>query len=280
MEFFDTKIVGVTFDNRQGLIRRLCSIGELEVGTELLLKRDIGNPYDSNAVGVYTMNGEQLGFLAREIAQTVSSRIQQGYKYKCRVMFVSCGGVPSKYGIDIRVTCEEKDDTLFCYETYSQGIIINRIANYFGVNIEEQEITITSQYDYSSYRAKMKICKNINASRNQSDILVKDSFFMYKQFIGSVPEGYNKEEFVLCVPIPGSDNDSYDNDYLEWAYESVGQRLKLAFPQYPIYLDNLFGKVCFCLMFDMNKIDTVEVNSRNMYLAFNLLREVIDGLSL
>ena len=60
-----TKIVGVTFENRQDIIKRL-SVGEM-----LKLVQQPDNIYDPNAVKVIRKSGEQIGYLKKEIAQDI-----------------------------------------------------------------------------------------------------------------------------------------------------------------------------------------------------------------
>jgi len=58
-ETIHTRVVGVTFNGRQGVIKQLTA------GEPLLLKREPYNKYDANAVSVERLNGAQLGILVR-----------------------------------------------------------------------------------------------------------------------------------------------------------------------------------------------------------------------
>jgi single-stranded-DNA-specific exonuclease len=60
-----TRVAGVTFDGRQGVIARLA------IGEEILLKREPTNPYDPNAIRVERQNGQQIGYLNRHLAATL-----------------------------------------------------------------------------------------------------------------------------------------------------------------------------------------------------------------
>ncbi len=51
---FNTKVVGVTYENRQDVL------ASLEPGVELLLRRDSQNEYDANAIAVTLLDGIQL----------------------------------------------------------------------------------------------------------------------------------------------------------------------------------------------------------------------------
>ena len=61
-----TRVAGVTFDGRQGVIARLA------IGEEILLKREPTNPYDHNAIRVERSNGLQIGYLNRHLAATLT----------------------------------------------------------------------------------------------------------------------------------------------------------------------------------------------------------------
>jgi hypothetical protein len=57
-----TRVAGVTFNGRQAVIARL------NVGDTLLLRREPDNPYDRNAICVERPNGQQVGYLNRNLA--------------------------------------------------------------------------------------------------------------------------------------------------------------------------------------------------------------------
>jgi single-stranded-DNA-specific exonuclease len=61
-----TRVVGVTFDDRQAVIARL------SISDEILLKREPTNPYDHNAVRVERPNGQQIGYINRYLAATIA----------------------------------------------------------------------------------------------------------------------------------------------------------------------------------------------------------------
>lgn len=75
-ESFHTKVVGVTFNDRQSVI------DTLEFGQELLLVRDINNPVDPNAIQVATTEGIQVGFLKAKLAKVLASKIDGGIEYR------------------------------------------------------------------------------------------------------------------------------------------------------------------------------------------------------
>ena len=61
-----TKVVGVTFENRQEVVARL------QMGDRVWLERQPFNPYDMNAIKVIRNNGEQIGYINRYLAQSLA----------------------------------------------------------------------------------------------------------------------------------------------------------------------------------------------------------------
>lgn len=76
---FYTKVVGVTYENRQSYIK------DMKIGDDILLVRDYNNPYDKNAISVINSKGYQIGFLSKELASQLSTSIENGTRYKAKV---------------------------------------------------------------------------------------------------------------------------------------------------------------------------------------------------
>lgn len=95
-ESFHTKVVGVTFEGRQGIV------GSLQAGDELALLRQPENPYDAHAIAV--CYGElQLGFLRREIARELAPLIDAGRSHRVMVSERTGGGARNT-GLNIHVS--------------------------------------------------------------------------------------------------------------------------------------------------------------------------------
>jgi len=75
-----TKVVGVTYENDDGTSRQAI-LGKCGVLEGLHLQHDKNNPHDKNAVRVLRENGEQLGFLERNVAEDVVRDGERGYQY-------------------------------------------------------------------------------------------------------------------------------------------------------------------------------------------------------
>jgi single-stranded-DNA-specific exonuclease len=82
---FHTKLVGVSFEGRQD------TIAGLQVGTDLTLRRQPDNEFDSNALAIY-YGALQLGFVRKEIAKHLAPLIDAGARYRARIESLTGGG--------------------------------------------------------------------------------------------------------------------------------------------------------------------------------------------
>lgn len=101
---FYTKLVGVSFLNndgssRQGLLNQFRDISE-EEPLPLYLERDTENPFDPNAVAVYTEEGKQLGYLSRKINEIVAPWLDHGENVFIEGVSIT-GGFPGHLGLNI-----------------------------------------------------------------------------------------------------------------------------------------------------------------------------------
>src|SRR5438477_1016944 len=99
---FPTKIVGVSFEGRQDVAAGLVP------GLELHLERQPQNPVDSNAIAV-RYGALQLGFLRKQIAKHLAPLIDAGISYSARVEHVTGGRDGKNYGVNIRVSREQRN---------------------------------------------------------------------------------------------------------------------------------------------------------------------------
>ena len=97
MEFY-TKDAGVTFDNRQRLIRRM------SVGENISLVRDPNNPYDKNAIKVINSSGDQIGFISKELASTMAIRRDAGVIYSATVSQITGMNPGENLGVNLHIT--------------------------------------------------------------------------------------------------------------------------------------------------------------------------------
>ncbi|MDR5684275.1 MAG: single-stranded-DNA-specific exonuclease RecJ [Armatimonadota bacterium] len=83
---FYTKVVGVTFEDRQAVV------GRLAPGEPLVLEREPDNPHDPHAIRVRRADGEQVGYLAAVLAGRIAPTMDRGARYRATVTQVTGGG--------------------------------------------------------------------------------------------------------------------------------------------------------------------------------------------
>jgi single-stranded-DNA-specific exonuclease len=81
-----TKVVGVTFDDRQK------ALAVLRPGDGLRLVREPANPHDPHAIQVVSQDGQALGYLRAPLAGRLSPSIDAGARYRATVEGVTGGG--------------------------------------------------------------------------------------------------------------------------------------------------------------------------------------------
>ena len=94
---FNTKVVGVTFENRQGVL------ATLEAGVELSLHRQPENEMDANAIAVTLLDGTQLGYLNRRLAARLAPAMDEGVFYDAAVSAVTGGPAQGQKAADCRL---------------------------------------------------------------------------------------------------------------------------------------------------------------------------------
>lgn len=97
MPNFYIKAVGVTFENRQRVIRNL------KAGDKLQFILEPNNPYDRYAIKIVTMDGKHIGYVSKDYNKTIFNEISLGRKYKLTISSVTGGGFDSSYGVNILV---------------------------------------------------------------------------------------------------------------------------------------------------------------------------------
>lgn len=85
MARFNTKVVGVSYENRQDVL------AGLEAGVELALRRDAHNEYDANAIAVTLLDGTQLGYLNKHLAKQLAPAMDSGIAYDAAVSALTGG---------------------------------------------------------------------------------------------------------------------------------------------------------------------------------------------
>ncbi|MDD3228906.1 MAG: HIRAN domain-containing protein [Oscillospiraceae bacterium] len=98
---FHTKVAGVTFDNRQRLIRRMTE------GESISLQRDPRNEYDKNAIMVINSAGNQIGFISKELAAVMAPNMDRGIGYTAVVCNINADMPGCPVGVNLLITQEE-----------------------------------------------------------------------------------------------------------------------------------------------------------------------------
>ena len=108
-----TKLVGVTFNNRQQIIKGLTE-GEL-----LVFERQPKNEFDKNAILALRSDGKEVGHISRELAQQLAPALDNGAKYICEVKNITGTGKEIK-GVNIGIKKYKREMSLciLCCRSY------------------------------------------------------------------------------------------------------------------------------------------------------------------
>ena len=129
----ETKVKGVVYEGRQEVV------AELQVGEEIKLVRDPHNPYDRNAIKVMCKDGQQIGFLPRELAADLASRFDNyGQPVKGNVAAVLGGyysdsrvGVTIKFRPPEEIELQFSQDNLKLSDLPNSGSTVNSMATIY-----------------------------------------------------------------------------------------------------------------------------------------------------
>jgi len=99
---FYTKIVGVTFEERQTLL------GQVREGDRLRLKREPANPHDPHAIQVTMNDGRVLGYLNAQLAGRLAPSVDAGVRYTMIASRVTGGG-DRTLGLNVYLEKQEDD---------------------------------------------------------------------------------------------------------------------------------------------------------------------------
>lgn len=109
---FSLPACGEAYENEDGTSRQE-ELRACEPGQEIRLVREPDNPHDHMAVAVVSERGIRVGYLARDRAQWIGSKIDRGYDVRAiveRIKGRSLAG--SALGIVIRINMEGEDPEL------------------------------------------------------------------------------------------------------------------------------------------------------------------------
>jgi len=91
-----TKVVGVTFDNRQETIKNLSK------GQPIILVCEPHNPYDENAISVRTEGGKSIGYIRRDLAYKLAPQVDRAATtVRGKILAITGGDEGYSYGVNI-----------------------------------------------------------------------------------------------------------------------------------------------------------------------------------
>lgn len=100
---FYTKVAGVIYPNRDGSSRQEI-ISRCQQCEQVDLIPEPDNPVDSNAIAVIRENGEQIGYLPRDLAKDVGHWLAQGYQYVAFVVgIIGPDQMCRTRGVDLKI---------------------------------------------------------------------------------------------------------------------------------------------------------------------------------
>lgn len=99
---FYTKVVGVTFENRQEVAAGLWD------GQQVFLEREFNNPHDANSIKVVNSSRVQVGYLNARLAKYFAPLLDRGDQYLVSVSQVT-GGADKNFGVNIIISKRPKE---------------------------------------------------------------------------------------------------------------------------------------------------------------------------
>lgn len=101
VEFY-SKIVGTTFCNGQ---EELKSLSE---GESLIIHKEDNNPYDENAIAIYTDYMVKLGYIPRDTAKNLREQVEDWSDVSTEVSEITGGkGDKTNRGCNIKITIND-----------------------------------------------------------------------------------------------------------------------------------------------------------------------------
>ena len=94
---FYIKAVGVTYGNRQNVIKTL------HIGDTLYFVPEENNAYDKNAILIVTESGKDIGYVSKDYNKAILQNIRDGVVYKLTVSNIT-GTISTNFGVNIKVS--------------------------------------------------------------------------------------------------------------------------------------------------------------------------------
>ena len=97
---YESKVVGVSQKNEDGSDRQLIISREVEEEDPLTLEREPSNQYDKNAIKVLSKDGNQIGYLNKELAEKIKQALDNEVEVIAKASWVSGNKM---LGVGIRI---------------------------------------------------------------------------------------------------------------------------------------------------------------------------------
>jgi hypothetical protein len=91
------RLAGVTYENRQSLLARM------SIYDKLSIRRDRNNRYDRNAIGVYTSQNQNIGWVPKDIATYLAPIMDSGTNLSVKVL-KKIGGNGYNFGLEVIIS--------------------------------------------------------------------------------------------------------------------------------------------------------------------------------
>jgi hypothetical protein len=124
----ETKVVGVTHPNEDGSERQTI-IQRCVIGEELKLVRESQCPFDPAAICVFRMNGEQLGYLSRELSGGgTAAKLDSGETFHCYITNIAGGYDGRSFGVNVQVSNSDRQEhqVPFCGRSFPAQLFRTR----------------------------------------------------------------------------------------------------------------------------------------------------------
>ncbi len=197
---FNTKLAGVTFENRQDVA------GGLRPGLELELERQPENPYDPNAIAV-RYGRLQIGYIKKGIAARIAPNIDAGERYRAEVKHVTGGGTKTT-GVNIWVVRERRAE----------------VRETAGVRAHASEVQRALLGERPLRDAQRAVLERVHSGRNTLAVLGtgrgKSVCFQLPAAVSALERG---AKTVVLYPLRALANDQYEA--LKRRLEPLGLRV-------------------------------------------------------
>jgi len=184
---FYTKVVGVTFEGRQDVV------GGMVEGSPIELRRQPENPFDPNAIGVWT-GRLQLGYIRRQIAREIARHMDAGERYSASIGSLTGGGTKN-FGLNISIVRENaKQAPILPAEGTASASVLEAL-------IGENQL----------HESQIAVLDRLQAGKNTMTIMGtgrgKSLCFQYPAAVRAI-EDYHKT--VVLYPLRALANDQYE----------------------------------------------------------------------